>query len=327
MVNRQIRLAARPVGYPNEGDLRLVETPAPEPREGQVLVKTLWLSLDPYMRGRMNTMSIGDVMPGGTVGRIVTSKRSNLAEGDIVVGSYGWQEYAVSDGRDVREIDPKLAPASTALGLLGMPGMTAYFGLLEIGHPKPGDTVVVSAASGAVGQVVGQIARIMDCRVVGIAGSEAKIRYIVDELGFDAGINYKTQDVMSALPSACPDGVDVYFDNVGGAVADAVLAHLASRARVVICGQISQYNLKKPELGPRILGAFLMHQARAEGFTSAQFANHYDEGRRRLARWLNEGKLKYREDVVRGLENAPRAFIGLFKGENFGKLVVKVADE
>ncbi|RMF91644.1 MAG: NADP-dependent oxidoreductase [Nitrospinota bacterium] len=333
-VNRQIILAARPVGYPKESDFQLVETPIPQPQHGEVLVKTLWLSLDPYQRGRMSaarsyapSLEIGEVIVGGVVGRVIASQNPRFAIGDIVEGRLGWQEYALSDGHDLRKVDPQLAPISTALGVLGMPGMTAYFGLLEIGRPKPGDTVVVSAAAGAVGQVVGQIARLMNCRVVGTAGTPEKIEYIVNELGFDVGINYKTEDLEQALSNACPDGVDVYFDNVGGPVTDAVLNHLAPYARVVICGQISQYNLEKPDLGPRNLRALLTNQARMEGFLVFQFANRYQEGIQRIARWIREGKIKYKEDVVEGLENAPRAFIGLFEGKNFGKLLVKVADE
>jgi hypothetical protein len=333
-VNRQITLAARPVGYPKESDFALVVSPVPQPREGEVLVRALWLSLDPYQRGRMSTarsyaaaVELGEVIVGGVVGRVVESRTPAFTPGDIVEGRLGWQEYAVSDGRDLRKVDPSLGPLSTALGVLGMPGMTAYFGFLEVGLPKPGDTVVISAASGAVGQVVGQIAKIMGCRAVGIAGSPAKIDYITNELGFDAGINYKTDDLDAALAATCPQGVNVYFDNVGGVVSDAVFEHLAVGARIVICGQISQYNLEQPELAPRNLRFLIVHQARMEGFLVFQFAHRYEEGRQRMAGWIREGKLKYKEDIVEGLENAPRAFIGLMQGKNFGKLLVKIADE
>ena len=224
-------------------------------------------------------------------------------------------------------VDTALGPLSTALGVLGMPGMTAYFGFLDVCEPRPGETVVVSAASGAVGQVVGQIAKIMGCRVVGTAGSDEKVNYIVNELGFDAGINYKTEDVPTALVEACPLGVDVYFDNVGGPVTDAVMEQLADFARISVCGQISQYNVEEPPLGPRNMRALITHQARMEGFLVFQFAARHDDARRRMASWIREGKLKYREDVVEGLENAPRAFIGMMRGENFGKLLVKVSDE
>jgi NADPH-dependent curcumin reductase CurA len=332
-VNRRITLAARPGGYPQETNFRLTEAPVPRPERGEVLVRTLWLSLDPYQRGRMSTaksyappVEVGEVMIGGIVGRVVESRNQRFTVGDIVEGWLGRQDYALSDGHDIRKVDPTLAPISTALGVLGMPGMTAYFGLLEIGQPKPGDTVVVSAASGAVGAVVGQIAKLTGCRVVGTAGSPDKVAYITGELGYDAGIDYKSEDVDAALARACPNGVDVYFDNVGGAVTDAVFRHLADRARIVICGQISQYNLAEPELGPRNLRFLLVHQARVEGFLVFRFASRYGEAIPRLAGWIAEGKLKYREDVVEGLENAPSAFVKLMRGENFGKLLVKVAE-
>ncbi|MDP6351682.1 MAG: NADP-dependent oxidoreductase [Alphaproteobacteria bacterium] len=332
-VNRQVTLAARPRGVPKESDFEVIEAPVPEPRHGEVLVRTLWLSLDPYQRGRMNdtksyasSVRIGQPMVAGGVGRVEKSLSDAFAEGDIVEGYLGWQDYARAPGTALRKVDPELAPIQTASGVLGMPGLTAYFGLLEIGRPRPGDTVVVSAASGAVGAVVGQIAKIMGCRVVGTAGSDAKVAYITDELGFDVGINYKTEDIGAAIAAACPSGIDVYFDNVGGAVTDAVLANLADRARVAICGQISQYNLEGSELGPRNLRFLLVHQAKMEGFLVFQFASRYEQGRRRLAQWIRDGRLKYKEHVIEGLEAAPRAFIGLMNGENFGKLLIKVAD-
>ena len=333
-VNRQITLGSRPVNYPRESDFALLETPIPEPGEGQVLVETLWLSLDPYMRGRMRAahayatpMELGQVIVGGVVGRVIRSRTPAFSEGEIVEGSLGWQEYAVSDGSNLRRVDLGLGPLSTALGVLGMPGMTAYFGFLEVGQPRAGDTVVVSAASGAVGQVVGQISKIMGCRTIGVAGSPAKIDYIVNELGFDAGINYKTENVADALGAACPQGIDVYFDNVGGEVTDAVFDHLNLGARLSLCGSISQYNQDEPEPGPRKMGLLVGRQAKAEGFIVSQFRDRHDEGRHRIATWMREGKIKYREDVVEGLENAPRAFIGLMRGENFGKLLIKVSDE
>ncbi len=333
-INRQITLAARPVGYPKEADFRLVERPVPELQPGEVLVRTIWLSLDPYQRGRLSEaksyappVQLGEVIVGGVVGKVIESKNPAFAVGDIVEDRLGWQEYAISTGFTLRKVDPSLAPISTALGVLGMPGMTAYFGLLEIGQPRPGDTVVVSAASGAVGQVVGQIAKIMGCRVIGIAGSQAKIDYIVNDLGFDVGINYKTEDVHASLAQACPQGIDVYFENVGGKVLEAVLDHLAMYARIAICGLISQYNLEKPEPGPPNLRALLINRARMEGFLVSQFADRYEIGRQRIARWIKEGKIKYKEDVVEGLENAPQAFIGLLQGKNFGKMLVKVSEE
>ena len=331
-VNRQITLAARPVGYPKETDFKLIEAPVPEPAPGQILVRTIWLSLDPYQRGRMSAaksyaagVEIGAPIIGGVVGRVEKSASPGFAVGDVVEGWLGWQDYALADPAGLRKVDPGLAPIQTALGVLGMPGMTAYFGLLEIGRPAPGDTVVVSAASGAVGALVGQIAKLSGCRVVGTAGSDQKVAYLVDELGFDAGINYRTADLPAALRAACPNGVDVYFDNVGGVVTDAVLAELATGARVAICGQMSQYNLEKPDLAPRNLRFLLVKQARMEGFLVYQFADRYALARRRLARWIADGRVKYREDLIEGLENAPRAFIGLMRGENFGKLLVRVA--
>ena len=333
-VNRKITLAARPVAYPREADFRLVESPVPQPGEGEILVRALWLSLDPYQRGRISDaksyappVAVGAVIAGGVVGRVIESKSPAFAAGEIVDGPLGWQNYAISDGRNLHKVDSSLGPLQTALGVLGMPGMTAYFGLLEVGQPKPGDTVVISAASGAVGQVVGQIAKIMGCRTVGIAGSDRKIDYVVNDLGFDAGINYKTENVDSALGAACPLGIDVYFDNVGGTITDAVLDHINVGARIPICGQISQYNLKEPELGPRNLRKLVTNQARMEGFLVFRYVDRYDEGRQRIAAWMREGRIKYREDVVEGLENAPRAFIGLMSGENFGKLLIKVSDE
>ena len=333
-VNRQIKLVSRPVNYPMESDFSLVESPMPQPGEGEVLIQALWLSLDPYMRGRMRDersyatpVELGQIMVGGVAGRIIQSRTPAFCEGEIVAGSLGWQEYAVSDGRNLRRVDLGLGPLSTALGILGMPGMTAYFGFLNIGQPRTGDTVVVSAASGAVGQVVGQISKIMGCRTVGLAGTSEKIDYIVNELGFDAGINYKTENVVSALAAACPLGIDVYFDNVGGVITDAVIEQLNVGGRISICGSISQSNLEEPEPGPRNLGLLVRKQARAEGFLVSQFNNHFEEGRQRIAGWMKEGRIKYREDVVEGLENAPRAFIGMMKGENFGKLLIKVSPE
>jgi len=331
--NKQITLAVRPVGFPKESDFRLVEAPVPTPGPGQFLVQSLYLSVDPYMRGRMNAaksyappVELGGVMVGGVVGQVVESRHSRFAAGEIVEGYFGWQQYALSDGAGVRKVDPSLAPISTALGVLGMPGLTAYFALLEIGKPQPGETVVVSGAAGAVGSLVGQIAKIQGCHVVGIAGTDEKARYVVEELGFDSAFNYKSaRNYRAKLKTLCPQGIDVYFDNVGGAITDAVIPLLNVRARLVICGQISQYNLERPEMGPRWLWALIVKQARAEGFLVFQFADRFEEGIRQMAQWLKEGKLKYRENIIEGLENAPRAFIGMLKGENIGKQLVKVA--
>jgi NADPH-dependent curcumin reductase CurA len=330
-VNRQVTLAARPVGEPSESDFALVEAPLPEPEPGQVLVRTLWLSLDPYQRGRMSEarsyarpVALGEVMTAEAVAEVVESRSPRLNEGDVVVGPFGWQEYAVADAHRLRRLDGT-APASTALHVLGMTGVTAYFGLFEVGRPLPGDTVVVSAACGAVGQVVGQLARMAGCRTVGIAGSAEKVDDLLGLYGYDAGIDYKREDVGEALKRECPNGVDVYFDNVGGAVSDAVYRRLAVGARIVVCGLISQYNRERAE-GPHDLRFLIVFRARMEGFLVTDFAHRYEEALRRLAPWVGEGRLRYREDVVEGLEHAPRAFIGLFRGENRGKLLVKVAE-
>ncbi len=334
LTNRQWLLKSRPPGAPEEGNFELAETPVPDPSDGEVLVRSIYLSLDPYMRGRMRDVKsyvppvqLGDVMEGGGVGEVVASNNTKFAKGEIVEGRLGWQEYMLSDGASLRKVDPSLAPISTANGILGMPGMTAYFGFLDVGLPKEGETVVVSAASGAVGGLVGQIAKIKGCRAVGIAGSDEKCRYIVDELGFDAAIDYKTQDLHEALKQACPDGVDVYFDNVGGATLDTVLRHINIKARIVICGMISEYNLAGPELVPRHTRFLLVNRARMEGLIVFDFLKRYPEGMKQMAEWLEAGKLKYREDIVEGLENMPKAFIGLLRGENFGKMMIKAGDE
>ena len=331
--NIQILLASRPDGYPKESDFEIIESEIPNPLEGEVLIKILWLSLDPYMRGRMRDeesyatpVAIGDVIVGGAVGVVVNSRTPALNPGDYVEGSLGWQSYAVSDPRFLRVIDPSIAPVKSALGVLGMPSMTAYFGLLDVGKPVPGETVVVSAASGAVGQIVGQIAKIMGCRVVGIVGSEDKRSYIIDDLGFDSAINYKKSNISEELKIFCPDGIDVYFDNVGGDITDSVLDQINIGARISVCGQISQYNLKEPQLSKRNMWILIRKQAVMQGFLVFQFANKHEEARTRIAKWIEEGKIKYREDVVDSLENAPKAFIGMFHGENFGKLLVKVSE-
>ena len=333
--NRQIVLAARPTGYPKESDFKLVESPIPfDLQDGQILVAVFFLSVDPYMRGRMNdvesyapAVKLGEVMVGGAVGSVMQSRNARFQQGDLVVGPFGWQEYATSDGTGVRKIDGRLVPIPSALGVLGMPGLTAYFGLLDICNPQPGETVVISGAAGAVGSLAGQIARIKGCRVVGIAGGDDKVNYLTGELGFDAAFNYKTvDDYYAKLKELCPNGIDAYFDNVGGSITDAVFGLINTKARIAVCGQISQYNVDEPEMGPRmILRSLLVKQARAEGFLVSQFANRFEEGLKQMAAWLREGKLKYREDIEDGLENAPRAFIAMLKGRNVGKQLVKVA--
>ena len=333
-VNRQFVLAARPVGMPKESDFRVVEAPIPALANGQILLGTLFLSVDPYMRGRMtgvrtyaDPVDIGQVMVGGTVGKVLQSLNPQFQAGDIVSGYWGWQEYAISDGRGLQKLDASRAPVSTALGVLGMPGMTAYFGFLDICQPKPGETVVVSGAAGAVGSLVGQIAKIKGCRAVGIAGTDEKVAWLTGELGFDAAFNYKTtENYVAKLKELCPQGIDCYFDNVGGPVTDAVLPVLNVRARISICGQISQYNAAKPELGVRPYIYLLSKQSRAEGFIISQFMDRFPEGIAQMAQWIKEGKLKYREQIVAGFENAPRALIGVLQGDNTGKMLVKFAD-
>jgi hypothetical protein len=310
-----------------------VETPLPRPAAGEVLVRALYLSVDPYMRGRINgrpsyarSVQPGEVMVGGVVGRVIASNDPRLAQDDFVEGMLGWQEYAVAPAKALRKLDPANAPITTALGVLGMPGLTAYFGLLDLCRPQPGETVVVSGAGGAVGSLAGQIAKIKRCRAIGIAGTNEKIRYITGELGFDAGFNYKeVTDYRAALKQLCPNGIDVYFDNVGGPITDAVIGLINTRARIAVCGQISQYNAEQPEMGPRWLGQLIIKQAKVEGFLVYQFSDRYEEALRQLSNWLRERKIKYREDVVDGLENAPRAFINMMEGHNIGKQLVKIA--
>jgi NADPH-dependent curcumin reductase CurA len=334
-VNRQITLAGRPSGFPKPSDFKMVETPVPEPGPGQFLLRTIYLSVDPYMRGRMTDrpsyappVQIGEVMVGGAVGKVVRSGLPDFPEGAIVEGPFGWQEYAVSDGSGARLVDPAVAPISTALGVLGMPGLTAYFGLLDVGEPKPGETVLVSGAAGAVGSVVGQIARIKGCRAVGVAGSEDKVRYLTGELGFDAAFNYKTTDnFVRAIREVCPAGVDVYFDNVGGALTDAAFLTMNLKARISICGQMSQYNLERPEMGPRLLWNLIVKRARLEGFLVSDFAPRFKAAGRQLAEWHRAGHIKYRETIADGLPDAPAAFLGMLRGDNVGKQLVRVSAE
>jgi NADPH:quinone reductase len=335
MKNRQIILVARPEGLPQETDFQLIETELSEAAKGQFLVRTEYLSVDPYMRGRLSEaksyaepVGIGQLMVGGTVGTVLQSQHPEYRVGEVVVGYWGWQEYAVLDGRELHRFDRNLAPISTALGVLGMPGLTAYFGLLDIGQPKPGETVFVSGAAGAVGSIVGQIAKIHGCRVVGSAGSPAKVEHLVRELRFDAAFNYKdVTDYAAELERLCPQGIDVYYDNVGGPLTDAAFTQINRRARIVVCGQIDQYNATRPPRGPRLLWHLIVKRARAEGFLVFDFIDRFGEAQGRIAQWLREGRLSYRETIAEGLENAPKAFIGLFRGENLGKQLVHVARE
>jgi NADPH-dependent curcumin reductase CurA len=335
--NQQFRLASRPVGLPTADNWQLTEEALAPLEDGQLRVKVLYISLDPAMRGWMNEgksyirpVAIGEVMRAGAVGVVVESRSPRFAVGEHVSGAFGVQRYwtgaADDKGNAPVKIDPSLAPLPAWLNVLGMPGMTAYFGLLEVGQPKPGDTVVVSAAAGAVGMTVGQVARQLGCRVVGIAGGADKCRFVVDELGFDACIDYKEGPIGPGLKQHCPNGVDVYFDNVGGDILDTVLTRINMKARIVICGAISQYNNTAKVSGPSNYLALLVNRARMEGMVVFDYAQRYPEGVAKLAQWLREGTLKSREHVVEGFEQFPSALLMLFEGKNFGKLVLKVAD-
>ena len=337
--NRRIVLNARPRGAPTAEDFRLENDPVPKPESGQVLLRTLYLSLDPYMRGRMSDgpsyaapVAIGDVMVGGTVSRVEVSKNGDFKVGDLVLGYTGWQDYALSDGKGLTTISHEERHPSRALGVLGMPGFTAYMGLLDIGRPLAGETVVVAAASGAVGSVVGQIAKIMGCTVVGIAGGEDKCGYVIAELGFDFCVDHCADDLPGHLAAACPNGIDVYFENVGGAVFDAVLPLLNTKARVPVCGLIAAYNATELAPGPDrlglLVGTLLRKRIRMQGFiVFDDYGPRWSEFAGAMGEWVLEGKVKVREDIVFGLEDAPEAFIGLLEGKNFGKLVIQLAHE
>jgi NADPH-dependent curcumin reductase CurA len=332
MQNKEIRFASRPSGIPALDNFNLVDTDMPVPADGEVLVRTLYISVDPYLRGRMREgrsyiapFEVGQVIQSGAVGEVTESRSPKFQPGDIVTGMFGWRLYNTATAEGLMKV-PAGAPVTTALGVLGIPGLTAYFGLLDIGRPQPGETVVVSGAAGAVGTTVCEIAKIKGCRVVGVAGSDEKNRYLQQELGVDGVINYKTDDVRKAMKAACPDGIDVYFDNVGGEVSDAVLPLINTGARIVICGQISAYCQDRPEAGPRPQPYLLINRALMRGFIITDYSAQFAEGVKQLAQWLSEGKLKYAESIVAGFENTPQAFIGLFSGENLGKQIVKVAD-
>ena len=336
-VNRRIVLNARPLGAPVATDFRLEEVIVPTPADGQLLLRSVYLSLDPYMRGRMSDaasyaapLAIGDVMVGGTVSRVEVSRRGDFNVGDLVVGYAGWQDYALSDGTGLIRLRMGESRPSRALGVLGMPGFTAYMGLLDIGRPVAGETVVVAAASGAVGSVVGQIAKITGCYVVGVAGGEKKCRYVMDDLGFDFCVDHHADDLPQRLAAACPKGIDVYFENVGGAVFDAVLPLLNARARIPLCGLVSKYNDTALPSGPDRLGlltgTLLRKRIKMQGFiVNEQYGPRFGEFQSAMNEWLDDGKMKFREDIVFGLENAPEAFIGLLQGKNFGKLVMRLA--
>jgi NADPH-dependent curcumin reductase CurA len=332
MLNKEIQFASRPAGMPSFDNFKIVDAEVPQLEDGEVFVRTLYISVDPYLRGRMREgksyvppFEVGQVIESGVVGKVIESRAPEFQPGDIVSGMLAWRLYNKAKASALRKIDPRVAPVTTALGVLGMPGLTAYFGLLDIGQPNEGETVVVSGAAGAVGTTVCQIAKINGCRTVGIAGSDEKNQYLKNELEVDETINYKDADVKQALKAACPKGVDIYFDNVGGEISDAVLPLLNQGARIVICGQISLYNLDKPDIGPRPQPYLLVNRASMKGFIISDYAARFGEGVMQLSQWLASGKLKYIETIVEGFENTPQAFIGLFSGENLGKQIVKVA--
>jgi len=338
IANRRILLATRPDGAPKNSDFSMVSEPVPEPGEGELVSRTIYLSLDPYMRGRMNAgksyaapLEIGDTICGGTVSQVLESNNPKFSRDDYILTHDGWQEYAVSNGEAARKLDPARAPISTALGVLGMPGMTAYMGLLEIGQPQSGETVVVAAATGPVGSSVGQIARLRGCRVVGIAGSPEKCDFAVNELGFDACVNYKDADFRDSLKAACPDGIDVYFENVGGMVFKAIIPLLNFQSRIPVCGLIAHYNdtglPAGPNLLPKLMRVVLVQRVAIRGFIVTDFSDRQEEFLADMSQWIADGEIKYREDIVEGLDNAVGAFQGLLEGNNFGKLLIQVSED
>ncbi len=329
--NTQVLLASRPEGWVTEANFKIVTTPLPAPKDGEFLVRNLYLSLDPYMRGRISaaksyarSVEIGEVMVGATVGEVVESKHSTFKVGDHVVTALGWQSYGVSNGEGVRKVDPNLVPLTYYLGIVGMPGATAWWGVNEIGKPQPGETIAVSAASGAVGSVVGQLSKLKGCRVVGIAGGQTKCDYVTGELGFDACVDYRRPDFFERLKAATPKGVDFYFENVGGDIMDAVLQVMNPNSRIALCGLIAQYNDTEPR-GIKNVRSLLTNRIRLQGFIISDHLERWPGIFREIAPLIKAGKLKYRETVTQGLEQAPKAFVGLLKGENFGKQLVKLA--
>lgn len=331
-MNREIHLAERPEATPTDEHLKIITNEQPTPGKGELLIKMLYASVDPYMRGRMNDtksyiapFQLNQPIEGGAIGEIIQSESDDYKAGDIVTGMFPWKEYVVSKGDGLRKIDPSLGPVTTSLGILGMPGLTAYFGLMDIGQPKKGETIVVSGAAGAVGSTVVQIGKIQGCRVVGIAGSEEKTTYLSDTLGADETINYKTENVSEALLRACPEGIDVYFDNVGGDISDAVYPLLNKFARITQCGAIASYNVPNDQ-GPRMQMHLIKSSALIKGFTVGDYQDRFQEGFQQLSSWLKEGKLTYEETIKEGFDQIPNAFFGLFTGENIGKQLVKIAE-
>lgn len=332
-MQKQIILKKRPTGTPSYDDFEMREVPVQSPSKGEILIRTVYISVDPYLRGRMNDaksyippFKLDEAISSGVIGQVEESQSDLFKKGDFVLGSLAWQEYSIAKDISVRKIDPSLAPVSAYLSVLGMTGLTAYFGLLDIGKPKEGETVVVSGAAGAVGSIVGQIAKIKGARVVGIAGSDDKINYLVNELGFDAAINYKKEEIRAALKEACPNGIDVYFENVGGKISDAILPRLNNFARIPVCGAISAYNNEVADIGPRVQTYLIKTSSLMQGFTVGNYSSRFGEGAKALAGWLKEGKLKYEETITEGFEHTIDAFLDLFKGVNLGKSLVKVSD-
>lgn len=332
---REVHLRSRPQGLPEESNFELVEVPVPTPGPGEVLVRNIYMSVDPYMRGRMREgpsyaapWQVGEVMQGGCVGQVIQSNSPELQVGAYVLGNQGWREYFVARPDQLTPVEPGLAPIQAYLGVMGMPGMTAYVGLLDIGRPRPGETVFVSAAAGAVGSVVCQIAKIQGCRVVGSAGSDAKVAWLLNEAGVDSAFNYKTvADLSSELARRCPDGIDVYFDNVGGDHLEAALDHMNQHGRIVACGMISVYNATEPVCAPRNLFRVVGQRLTIQGFIVSDHWDRREAFLQDMSRWIQEGRVRWQETVVEGIENAPKAFIGLFQGENFGKMLVKIGPD
>ncbi|RNA70465.1 NADP-dependent oxidoreductase [Alteribacter keqinensis] len=331
----QITLAKRPEGLPGQEHFSFEKTDVPSPQKGEVLIQSIYISVDPYMRGRMEDtksyvepFQVGRVIDGGVVGKVVESESDKFSKGDYVIGHLGWKEYSTARESIIRKVDKNLAPLSAYLGVLGMPGLTAYFGMTDIGQPEDGETVVISGAAGAVGMIAGQIAKVHGAKVIGIAGSDEKVSLLKEDAGFDEAINYKTtSDIHTALREACPNGVDVYFDNVGGEISDAVYPLLNDFARIPQCGAISSYNKGGDDVGPRIQTYMIKARVRLQGFIVSDYADRFDEGAKQLGMWLQEGKLTYKETINEGFDKIPDAFLGLFSGENTGKQLIKVAEE
>lgn len=334
--NKQVVLAARPDGFPKASDFRVVTTSMRELVAGELMIRVIYLSVDPYMRGLIaggesyaRTVGVGEVMIGGGVGVVIDSRDEHFTVGTYVAGYFGWQEYAIPEVKTLRRVDAKIAPISTALGVLGMTGLTAYFGLFDVGEMKDGESVLISGAAGAVGSIAGQIAKMRNCHVVGIAGTDAKVDYLTRELGFDAAFNYTTATNFTAkIKELCPRGIDVYFDNVGGAITDAAIPLMNLHGRVAVCGQISQYNLERPEMGPRWMSQLIVKRSKVQGFLVSDFAPRFAEALTRLTKWVGEGKLKHREQIAEGgIEAAPKAFIDMLRGGNSGKQLVRVSPD